>query len=68
VGIARLVRDGKVAEVAFAVVDELQCRGVGTVLVERLAADARAAGIESFRAAISPSNSASLALMRRLAA
>jgi RimJ/RimL family protein N-acetyltransferase len=68
VGIARLVRDGKVAEVAFAVVDEWQHRGIGTVLVDRLAADACAAGIESFRAAISPSNSASLALMRRLAA
>src|SRR6266576_6715759 len=30
VGIARLVRDGSVADVAFAVVDELQGNGVGT--------------------------------------
>ena len=66
VGIARLVRDGKVAEVAFAVADDCQHRGVGTVLVERLAEDARAAGIESFRADVAPSNAASLALMRRL--
>ena len=34
------------AEVAFAVADDWQRRGVGTVLAERLAADARAAGIE----------------------
>jgi GNAT superfamily N-acetyltransferase len=66
VGIARLVRDGRVAEVAFAVADDWQHRGIGTVLVERLAADARAAGIESFRADIAPCNTASLALLRRL--
>ena len=66
VGIARLVRDGKVAEVAFAVADDWQHRGIGTLLIERLAADARAAGIESFRADIAPGNAASLALMRRL--
>ena len=66
VGIARLVRDGTVAEVAFAVADDWQHRGIGTVLVERLAADARAAGIESFRADIAPGNAASQALMRRL--
>jgi N-acetylglutamate synthase-like GNAT family acetyltransferase len=66
VGVARLVRDGKVAEVAFAVADRWQHRGIGTVLVERLAADARAAGIESFRADIAPGNTASQALLRRL--
>jgi hypothetical protein len=32
VGIARLVRDGAEADVAFAVVDDLQGNGVGTVL------------------------------------
>ena len=53
-------------EVAFAVADDWQQRGIGTLLIERLAADARAAGIESFRADIAPSNGASLALMRRL--
>ena len=66
VGVARLVREGRVAEVAFAVVDDWQHRGIGTLLVDRLAADARAAGIESFRADIAPGNAASLALMRRL--
>ena len=68
VGIARLVRDGNVAEVAYAVVDEWQGHGVGTVLVDRLAADARAAGIERFTAEVRPDNAPSLALARRLEA
>jgi L-amino acid N-acyltransferase YncA len=59
------VRDGCAAEVAFAVVDEWQHRGVGTVLMERLAADARAAGVEELRATMHPDNAESLALMRR---
>ncbi len=65
-GVARLVRDGLVGEVAFAVADRWQHRGIGTLLVDRLAEDARAAGITSFRADIAPGNVASLALMRRL--
>jgi N-acetylglutamate synthase-like GNAT family acetyltransferase len=68
VGVARLVRDGRVAEVAFAVADDCQHRGIGTLLVERLAEDARAAGIESFRADIAPGNVASRALLLRLQA
>jgi GNAT superfamily N-acetyltransferase len=66
VGIARLVRDGAVADVAFAVVDSLQGNGVGSVLSQRLAEDARAAGIKTLRATMSPENGASLALMRRM--
>ena len=66
VGIARLVRDGSTAEVAFAVVDELQRNGVGTVLTERLAEDARAAGIETLHATLSAENVASLALLKRM--
>jgi GNAT superfamily N-acetyltransferase len=66
VGIARLVRDGTVADVAFAVGDEWQHRGVGKVLVERLAADARAAGIEELRATMHAENEASLALMQHV--
>jgi N-acetylglutamate synthase-like GNAT family acetyltransferase len=66
VGVARLVRDGQVGEVAFAVADRWQDRGIGTLLVDRLAEDARAAGITSFRADIAAENAASLALMRRL--
>jgi GNAT superfamily N-acetyltransferase len=65
VGIARLVRDGSAADVAVAVADEWQRRGVGTVLMERLAADARAAGIEELRATMHAHNTASLALMKQ---
>jgi GNAT superfamily N-acetyltransferase len=68
VGIARLVRDGTCAEVAFAVADEWQGRGIGGVLCDRLAADARAAGIERFTATVGDGNVASLALIRRLKA
>jgi len=65
VGIARLVRDGAVADVAVAVIDEWQQRGIGVALMERLAGDARAAGIEELRATMHADNAASLALMRR---
>jgi GNAT superfamily N-acetyltransferase len=65
VGIARLVREGTAADVAVAVADEWQRRGVGTVLMERLAADARAAGIEELRATLHAENHASLALMKQ---
>jgi len=66
VGIARLVRDGADAEVAFAVVDSLQGNGVGSVLSQRLAEDARAAGIRTLRATMSTDNRPSLELMRRI--
>lgn len=66
VGIARLVRDGGSAEVAFAVVDEYQGRGVGTVLADRLREDARAAGITSFHAEIRADNAPSQALLQRV--
>lgn len=68
VGIGRLVRNGCSAEVAFAVADEWQSRGVGRVLADRLAADARAAGITSYRADVRPDNVRSVALIRRLQA
>jgi RimJ/RimL family protein N-acetyltransferase len=66
VGIARLVRDGSTADVAFAVVDELQGNGIGTVLGQRLAEDARAAGIVTLRATVSAENRASLAVLKRM--
>jgi GNAT superfamily N-acetyltransferase len=68
IGIARLVRQDDAAEVAFAVADEWQGRGVGSLLVDRLAADARAAGITRFTAQVQPDNTPSLALVRRLEA
>ena len=66
IGIARLVRSGDTAEIAFAVVDEHQRRGVGTALVSALLADARAAGITEVTALVSVGNAAALALLRRV--
>ena len=63
-GIARLARDGATAEVAFAVADEHQRRGIGRVLVRELAADARAAGIRELHAFVMGDNPPAIALMR----
>ena len=46
------LRDPEVAEVAFAVADALQARGVGTRLLEQLAARASAVGISTFLAEV----------------
>jgi GNAT superfamily N-acetyltransferase len=51
-GIARLVRRGRVAEVAFAVADDVQGRGIGSALAQVLADDARAAGILELHATV----------------
>jgi ribosomal protein S18 acetylase RimI-like enzyme len=66
VAIARLVRDGDSAEIAFEVVDELQWRGIGTALTAELIADARAAGITEITALVASDNRAALALLRRI--
>ena len=58
---ARL-RDPAAAEVAFTVADEFQGRGIGTRLLEQLAARAAAAGIERFVAEVLPSNDAMLSV------
>jgi acetyl coenzyme A synthetase (ADP forming)-like protein len=50
------LRDHRVAEVAFAVADELQGQGVGTRLLEQLAELAGARGIEQFLAEVRPEN------------
>jgi RimJ/RimL family protein N-acetyltransferase len=68
VGIARFVRDRTepdAAEVAFAVVDVWQGRGVGKRLLAELVPLARAAGIARFRASVVAGNEAALALLRR---
>jgi ribosomal protein S18 acetylase RimI-like enzyme len=65
VGIARLYRDGDSAEIAFAVVDGYQQRGIGSALTGELIADARAAGIKEITALVSSDNPAALALLRR---
>jgi ribosomal protein S18 acetylase RimI-like enzyme len=66
IAIARLVRDGESAEIAFEVADEYQQRGIGTVLTEALLADARAAGIREITALVANDNPAALALLRHV--
>jgi len=67
VGIAQFVRDGDSAEIAFAVVDEYQRRGIGSALVAQLMADARADGVREMTALVSAGNTAALTLLRRMA-
>ena len=64
--LAELVRDGDAAEIAFAVVDAHQGRGVGSVLADALAADAFAAGITELRATVTGDNPRVVSLLRRL--
>jgi GNAT superfamily N-acetyltransferase/predicted CoA-binding protein len=54
------LRDARTAEVAFAVSDDLQSRGIATRLLERLASLAGVVGIEEFVADVMPDNSAML--------
>jgi acetate---CoA ligase (ADP-forming) len=54
------LREAGTAEVAFAVADELQGRGIATRMLERLAALANVFGIEEFLAEVMPDNSAML--------
>ena len=59
VGVARYVRvpgDRECAEVAVAVVDEWQRRGVATALMQALSERARETGIQRFTALVSPEN------------
>jgi ribosomal protein S18 acetylase RimI-like enzyme len=64
--IARLARAGASAEVAFAVADAYQGRGVGSILATELAADARAAGITQLVATVCGDNPGVVALMKRI--
>ncbi len=66
VAIARLVRDGASAEIAFEVADEHQRLGIGSALTAELLADARAAGITEVTALVSTGNEAAMSLLRRL--
>ncbi len=66
VGVARYVRlaeDPQIAEAAVTVADEYQGKGLGTLLVGVLAATARMAGIERFRAYVLEANESMLALL-----
>ena len=66
VALARLVRDGRSAEIAFEVADEYHRLGIGSTLTAELLADARAAGITEITALVSSDNSAAVALLRRI--
>lgn len=69
VGIARFVRDDadrSAAEIAFAVADEWQGRGVGRLLVRELAGLAAAQGVTRFNATVDPTNAPALGLLRGL--
>lgn len=65
VAIARLVRNGSSAEIAFEVADEYQQRGIGSALTAELLADACAAGITEITALVASDNRPAVALLRR---
>jgi RimJ/RimL family protein N-acetyltransferase len=70
IGVARYVRDRddpREAELACTVIDAWQRRGVGSILVERLAARARAAGVERFRARLLVGNTRARRLLDHVA-
>jgi acetyl coenzyme A synthetase (ADP forming)-like protein len=58
------LREYGVAEVAFTVADDFQGRGIGTRLLEQLAARAAQVGIERFVAMVLPGNEAMLSVIR----
>jgi GNAT superfamily N-acetyltransferase len=67
-GVAQLVRDAARcthAEIAFAVADDYQGKGIGKTLVELLAADARAAGVTHLTATIQSSNAPARGLVQK---
>ena len=65
VAMARLVRSGGTAEVAFEVADAYQGRGIGSALTRELVSDACAAGIVEVTAVVRSDNPAALAVLRR---
>lgn len=69
VGVARYVRlehDGPRAEVAVAVIDDWQGRGLGSALLDRVSRRAREDGIEIFTAAVLAENHTVVELLSRL--
>ena len=67
VGVARYVRtDGDDAEPAVVVIDEWQHRGIGSLLLDRLADRAREEGITCFVAEVLAHNDAALAALSHL--
>ncbi len=68
VGVARYdrARDTDVAEVALAVIDEFQRRGLGSLLLGELARVAKKHGIKSFQLIVLPENREMLGLLRKM--
>ena len=69
IGVARFIRGergGRIAEPAFAVIDDFQGRGLGRILVARLAAAAHERGIDSFEAEVLRGNQTMLRLLHEL--
>ena len=68
IAVARFVRhvDSDAAEAAIVVSDDWQRRGVGSLLAERLAAQARRHGIRAFTATMASDNVPAHKLMERL--
>ena len=68
VGVARYdrARGTDVAEVAVAVIDEFQRRGLGSLLLTELSRVARKQGIKSFQLIVLPENSEMLGLLRKM--
>src|SRR6266516_3001641 len=68
VGVARYDRAAltDIAEVAVAVIDEFQRRGLGSVLLAELARVARSHGIKTFQLIVLPENREMLGLLRNM--
>ena len=66
VAIARLVRSGSSAEIAFEVADAYHRRGIGSALAQELVADACAAGIAEVTALVRSDNRAALSVLSRV--
>ena len=70
-GVARYVRDPKdpeVAEAAVAIVDDMQGKGIGTILMRLLVATAREHGIQRFRGWVLGDNREILGPLERIGA
>ena len=65
VAIARLVRSGESAEIAFEVADAYHGRGIGSVLAQELVRDACASGVVEVTALVRSDNRAALAVLSR---
>jgi RimJ/RimL family protein N-acetyltransferase len=66
VALARLVRTGSRAEIAFEVADAYQGRGIGSALAQELVSDACAAGVVEVTALVRSDNGAAIAVLSRV--